>query len=431
MEGKKLIKSGTVLSLDPQVGNTVGCDVLVEGSKIVAVARDITEPGAEVIDATGMIVAPGFVDTHRHMWKGILRNAGTQFLSNGRDFGEKHQSKLASAFRPEDIFASTLSSAAGAIDAGITTVLNHSHAGSKEHIAADLQALVESGIRSVFAFSPAPKAVQSSDDLKDLLDSSQELVGFALASPDPDGVSLEQLKADWGLARELNIRISVQVGMGDPKRKDQLAAAHKAKLLGPDILYAHGNTLSDKELRLIKDSGGAVSITPTAETMFGYGPPTIQRLLDAKLSPSLGVDSEVAGRGDLFSQMQAVISMQHAMAFEKKLSMRLAPGQITTRDVIEYATVNGAHALGLGDRIGTITPGKEADIVLLREHHINVMPVNDPIGAIVWAMDTSNVDTVLVGGKVLKRGGALVDFELSRLQDLAAKAQKHVLKAAG
>ncbi|MBX3049120.1 MAG: amidohydrolase family protein [Anaerolineales bacterium] len=427
MEDRKLlIKSGTVLSLDPQVGNLVGCDVLIEGSKIAAVSQDLIAPGAEVIDATGMIVMPGFIDSHRHMWKGVLRNTGSQFFAKDRS-AAKAASQLAASFRPEDVFASTLSSAAGAIDAGITTVLNHADVGgSKEHMAADLQALVDSGIRSVFAFNT--KSLKAGEQPSDQLDSNQDLISFAVASADLDTASLDQIKSDWGMARQLGIRISAQVGMA-AKDKEPLAALQKAKLLGPDVLYAHGNTLSDKELRLIKDSGGAVAISANTEMLAGYGAPTIQRFLDAKLQPSLGVDSEIANRGDLFSQMRAVIAMQHAMSFEKKLAMRLSPGHITTRDVVEYATINGARALGLEAQIGTLTPGKQADIILLQEHHINVMPVNDPIGAVAWAMDASNVDTVLVGGKILKRGGVLLNFELGRLQELAFKTQKHVLKA--
>ncbi len=425
MEDRKLlIKSGTVLSLDPQVGNLVGCDVLVEGSRIVAVSRDLVAPGAEVIDAAGMIVMPGFIDSHRHMWKGVLRNTGSQFFSKN----SKAAGQLAATFRPEDVFASTLSSAASAIDAGITTVLNHADVGgSKEHMAADLQALVDAGIRSVFAFDT--RALKAGEQPADQLDSNQDLITFAVASADLDTASLDQIKYDWGMARQLGIRISAQAGMG-AKGKEPLAQLQKAKLLGPDVLYAHGNTLSDKELRLIKDSGGSVAISANTEMLAGYGAPTIQRFLDAKLQPTLGVDSEIANRGDLFSQMRAVIAMQHAMAFEKKLAMRLAPGQITTRDVVEYATINGARALGLEAQIGTLTPGKQADIILLQEHHINVMPVNDPIGAVAWAMDASNIDTVLVAGKVLKRGGLLLNFEWGRLQELALKNQKHVLKSA-
>jgi cytosine/adenosine deaminase-related metal-dependent hydrolase len=161
----------------------------------------------------------------------------------------------------------------------------------------------------------------------------------------------------------------------------------------------------------------------------GYGAPTVQRLLDINVRPSLGVDSEGAVRGDLFSQMRSVISMQHAMSFEKKLAHKLHPEQITTRDVLEFATIQGARALGMDDRIGSLTPGKQADIILLRQYQINVMPVNDPIGAVVWAMDTSNVDTVFVAGKILKRGGQLINVDLPRLRAQTSEAREHVLGA--
>jgi cytosine/adenosine deaminase-related metal-dependent hydrolase len=141
------------------------------------------------------------------------------------------------------------------------------------------------------------------------------------------------------------------------------------------------------------------------------------------------VDSEGASRGDHFTQMRAAISMQHAMSFEKKLAHRLSPDQITTRHVLEFATSAGAKALGMEERIGTLTPGKQADILLLSQYQINVMPVNDPIGAVVWAMDTSNVDTVIIAGKTVKSNGELLNTDLADLRKITAEARDHIFAA--
>ncbi len=434
MTERTLLKGGAVLTLDAAIGNFAQADVLIEGDKILEVGRNLTDKEAKEVDVSHMVVMPGFIDTHRHMWQGLLRNAGTTYLSQNPAYRNDSNEKMASRFRPADVYASTLSSALGAIDAGITTVLNYSNIGlSEEHMKADLEATRQAGLRSVFAIAPASEGV---DDarlaafrafVEANFASRSDLVTPALASHGPEYEALDYLKREWALAREMKLRITTQVGMGGNGRKEGFSQAAKAGLLKDDVLYAHCNTLTDGELNQIKTSDGEVSIAPSAEMMLGYGQPTVQRMLDIKIQPSLGVDSEGASRGDLFNQMRAAISMQHAMSFEKKLARRFFPAQITTRDVIEFATVAGARALGLLDSIGTLSPGKQADIVMLTQYHINVMPINDPIGAVVWAMDTSNVDTVMVAGKTLKRDGQLVDADLAELRKLTAEASKYVL----
>jgi 5-methylthioadenosine/S-adenosylhomocysteine deaminase len=436
MTERTLLKGGAVLTLDPAIGNFSQADVLIEGDKILDVGRNLTDNEAKLVDVSHMVVMPGFIDTHRHMWQGLLRNAGTAYLSKNPGYENGSTEKMATRFRPADVYASTLSSALGALDAGITTVLNYSDIGlTEEHTKADLDAIRKAGLRSVFAVAPA---IKGDDDARlaafrgfvEANFASRDLVTPALASRGPEYESLDYLKREWALARELKLRITTQVGMGENGRKEGFSQAAKAALLKSDVLYAHCNTLTDGDLHQIKTSDGEVSIAPSAEMMLGYGQPTVQRMLDAKIQPSLGVDSEGASRGDLFNQMRAAISMQHAMSFEKKLARRFFPAQITTRDVIEFATVAGARALGMLETIGTLSPGKQADIVLLSQYHINVMPINDPIGAVVWAMDTSNVDTVMVAGKILKRDGQLVDADLAELRNLTAEASKHVLGAA-
>lgn len=434
MTERTLLKGGAVLTLDPAIGNFAEADVLIEGDKILDVGRNLTDKESKEVDVSHMVVMPGFVDTHRHMWQGLLRNAGTAYLSRNPAYQNDSNEKMATRYRPEDVYAATLSSALGAIDAGITTVLNYSNIGlSDEHSKADLDAIRQAGLRSVFAVAPSAGGADEArlSSFRAFVEanfpSRDELVTPALASRGPEYETLDYLKREWALAREMRMRITTQVGMGGNGRKDSFSQAAKAGLLKGDVLYAHCNTLTDGELNQIKASDGEVSIAPSAEMMLGYGQPTIQRMLDIKIQPSLGVDSEGASRGDLFNQMRAAISMQHAMSFEKKLARRFFPAQITTRDVLEFATVAGARALGMLESIGTLAAGKQADIVLLRQDQINVMPINDPIGAVVWAMDTSNVDTVMVAGKTLKRDGQLVNADLAELRKLTAEASRHVL----
>ncbi len=425
MENRKLIKSATVLSMDARIGNQHNYDVLIEGDKIVEVARSISESGAELIDGSGMIAMPGFIDAHHHMWMGVLRNLGADFLISKQVLDGKQQAALAANFRPEDVYASTLSSAINAIESGITTVLDHANLPTAEHLAANAKALAESGLRSVLA-APTSLGEAGLQALQASLPAGR--ITLALASSDPQDVNTQQLQEEWALARKLGLRISAQVGMGTSPTQDQLAELNKAKLLGADILFAHGNTLTDRDLSTIKSAGSSVVMTPAAEMMQGYGAPTVQRFLDAGFGPALGVDTEIANRGDMFTQMRSANSMQHAMRFDKKLAGNLfADRMLTTRDVIQFVSAYGAEALGMQASIGTLAPGKQADVILLRQNQINVMPVNDPVGAVAWAMDNSNIDSVLVGGTFLKREGKLLNHELSQMQAQVNQARQHVL----
>jgi cytosine/adenosine deaminase-related metal-dependent hydrolase len=206
----------------------------------------------------------------------------------------------------------------------------------------------------------------------------------------------------------------------------------RAGLLKDDTTYIHCTSLNDDEVRMIVDTGGTVSLAATAEMIMGHGMPPVQQFLSRGLRPSLSVDTETNGPNDMFTQMRAVISLQHALIFDRKLAgKRNLPSFMSSRDVIECATLEGARANGLAHKTGTLTPGKEADVILLRADRPNILPVNDPVGAVVWGMDTSNVDSVFVAGKALKRDGRLLHVDLDALRAKACEARDHVLANAG
>lgn len=255
---------------------------------------------------------------------------------------------------------------------------------------------------------------------------------MAYAPFGPEFSPLEQVEADWELAREVDARISVHVGVGTFGRHGKVAEAGRAGLLGPDTTYIHCSTLSDEEVQMIADTGGTVSLASPVEMEMGHGMPPIQRFLDRGVRPSLSVDVETNVPGDMFTQMRSVMSLQRCMAYEQVLAEEEdAPECITTRDVIEYATIEGARANGLESKVGTLTPGKEADIIMLRTDRINVMPVNDPIGAVVWGMDTGNVDSVFIAGKAMKRDGELLNVDLDRIQQLVTASRDYVVEESG
>jgi cytosine/adenosine deaminase-related metal-dependent hydrolase len=438
---RTLLKNGCVLSLDKKVGNFRQADVLIEGSKIAAVGPNLSAADAEVIDASDTIVMPGFVDTHRHMWEGILRNIGVDVpLEGDISYLAFILNVLAPVYRPEDAYAGNLVTALGAIDAGITTILDWSHIqATREHADAVIRALQESGARAVFAYGypwwkyPDPGQDDWIRDVaKQYFSSKDQLLTFAIAPAGPEFTPFEMAKSQWELAREVGARITVHVGVGTAGQHDKLGEMGRAGLLKDDTTYIHCTSLNDEEIQMICDTGGTVSLAVPVEMMMGHGMVPTQRFLDRGLRPSLSVDVETNVPNDMFTQMRSLISLQHALIFDQKFQGKQNLSSfLTSRDVLEFATIEGARANGLEDKVGSLTPGKQADIVMLRTDRVNVMPVNDPIGAVVWGMDTGNVDSVFVAGKALKRNGQLLNVDLNRIRKLATEARDYVVSKSG
>ncbi|HSL25019.1 MAG TPA: amidohydrolase family protein, partial [Acidimicrobiia bacterium] len=205
----------------------------------------------------------------------------------------------------------------------------------------------------------------------------------------------------------------------------------EGNLLGADVMLIHCTNLGDADFDAISAKGASVSLTPSTEMAGGLGSPPMQKLIDRGLRPGLGVDTERMAPGDMFAQMRAVISLQHATLFDLKLAGKAGiPQLLNTREVIRYATTDGARVVGLGEVTGSLEPGKQADILVLRTDRPNIYPINDPIGAVVWGMDTSNVDWVFVGGRPLKRDGVL-QGDIARARELARAAHRRVAGGAG
>jgi cytosine/adenosine deaminase-related metal-dependent hydrolase len=438
---RTLLKNGCVLTLDANVGNFTKADVLIEGTKIAEVGPNLAAADAEVIDASNTIVMPGFIDTHRHLWEGILRNIGVDVPLEGEiSYLAFVLNTLAPAYRPDDVYIGNLVSTLGMIDAGITTVLDWSHIqATPEHTDAAIKALQESGMRAVFAYGPvwyeAPKPEHPDwfrRAAKQYFSSKDQLLTLGLAAFGPEFNSVEGNTADWNLAREVDARITVHVGVGTFGKHGKVAEVGKTGLYGPDTTFIHCTTLNDEEIQMIVDSGATISLACPVEMMMGHGTPPTQRFLDRGLRPSLSVDVETNVPGDFFTQMRGAISLQRVMIYEQMLQGKEnLPPVLTAREVLEFATIEGARANGLDHKVGTLTPGKEADIIMLRTDRVNVFPINDPIGAVVWGMDTGNVDSVFVAGKALKRNGQLIGVDLNRVRKMAYDSRDYVVEKSG
>jgi cytosine/adenosine deaminase-related metal-dependent hydrolase len=432
-----LIKGGTVLSVDRSVGDFEQADVLVEGSRIAAVRPGISAPDAQVIDASNTIVMPGFVDTHRHMWQGILRN----ILPDGSlaDYIAVVQKMIGQAYTPDDVYAGNLSSALGCIEAGVTTVLDWSHIhNSPEHTDAAIKGLQDSGVRAAFAYGTpqsasgnwmeAPRHKYPEDIArlrKQYFSSDDQLLTLFLASP---GGAPDVILRTWKAARDVGAPITIHVGVGEFGRNALLERIHAIEPLRADTTYVHCCTLNDREWKLIRDSGGTISIAGYVETLMGHGHPPVQKAIDFGIRPSLSVDVETSVPNDFFTQMRTALSLQKNDVWARRLAGdKNAPRFLTAREVLEFATIEGARANGLQRKVGSLTPGKEADILLLRTDRLNVMPMNNAVGAVVTSMGPQNVDTVLIAGRVKKRNGQLVGVDMARVTRLLDEARERAL----
>lgn len=400
-----IIRGGTAVDTDPVAARVA--DVLVEDGRIAAVGPDLATPaGAEVLDATGMLVLPGFVDTHRHTWQAGIRAVGPDI--SFATYLDLVLGTIAPRYRPEDVYAGTLAGALECLDAGITTVVDWSHIQhTPDRTAAGLDALRAAGIRAVFGYCVRHPEVAAA---REVLAATGGLVTMAMAPYGPEIVSEEAALREWRVARELDLPVTVHMGgHGADSAARGLDFLQRNGLLGPRTSYAHGNSYSDDALRRIADSGGAISVSPIVEVELGLGAPITGRAVAAGVPTGLGADTVVSGPGDMFSLMRAAYALARL------------DSDFTTRDALRAATVDGARTAGLDD-VGTLRVGNHADLVLLRTDLPGVAPANDPVGAIVLSMDTSAVDTVMVGGRVVKRHGRLDRDVPAVLATLAASA---------
>lgn len=389
-------------------------------NRIVEVAERIDAPDAEVIDATDRIVMPGFVDTHRHTWQTAFRGIGADWTFP--QWAVAMHGTLKPHYTPEDVYVGTLLGRLESLHSGVTTMLDWFHCASgPDHADAAVSGLRACAGRSVFCHGAGWGTTDSVDtEIRRVRSavSDDGLVTMAWGLRGADGTSLETTAAELKLAEELGLRTSVHVASDGIQRP--MADLRDAGLLRDTTTFVHANGVSDDELRMLADAGSSVSISPDVELRMGFGWPMTGRMMAAGLRPTLSIDDVPSVGGDMFATMRTAFVVQRGL-----------DGSLNSRDLLEFATLDGAQALGLATRTGSLTPGKDADVILLRTDDLTVLPVTDPAGTVVASGHPGLVDTVLVAGKVVKRAGALVDVDLPELKARLVASRDRVAAAAG
>ncbi len=458
-----VIRGGAVMSMDPKVGDFAQADVLIEGKKILQVGPQLHAGEAAEIDARGRIVMPGFIDTHHHQFEtalrsflanGILINDGSGSPSANPTYYEYILLKFAPVYLPEDVYISELFGGLAQLDDGVTTVhdvsqIHHSPANSD----AAIQALFDTGRRAAFGYFESAGGVAGNQYPQDAVrikkqwfSSSDQLVTMIMGGE----VYLPGYEKAWKIGRQLDLQIAAHILSPFSIRPtlDLLAqgkAGDSGTLgLGPDNLFIHMTGMADTAWQKVKDVGAQVSIAFPIEMNMRHGIPPILKLQSLGMEPSLSSDVEVTMTPDFFTQMRVCMNMQRMVVNQMVLEQGnfYPPNQwpkpaadkpqlLNVRDVLRFATINGAKHLRLDGKTGSLTPGKEADIIILNATAINVAPLNNVPGAVVSLMDRTNVETVIVAGKVRKWKGQLVDVDLPHLRRQLEASRDHLFTAAG
>lgn len=431
-----LIRGGSIFTADESADVPVRSDLLIVDGIITRVGPGIDAPGAEVIDARGKVVLPGLIDTHRHLWQSALRHVATDWTIGDYVAGMIH--RLGPHFTPADVYIANLAGSIDALNAGTTTVMDWSHiVHSPHHADAAVDALVDSGVRAVYGYGvgsmPAPEWYP--DDLRRVSGTAtfaraDGRLSLMLASWGPEFADLDSTVRDLELARELGIRTSIHIGVGMLGAARSVAALDARGLLGNDLVFVHANTATDDELARIAATGGAVSVSARVEMQMGHGYPATGRLREAGLQPSLSVDVVSGIPGTMFDEMRAVLDAERARQNLAALDRGewTAKLDLTAREVVEMATIGGARALGVDARTGSLTVGKEADIVVL-DADVPPSATLDELAALIVAADARDVTQVLVQGERVKRDGTIVRYNTTSIGNELRLSRARLLAA--
>jgi len=428
------VRNAYVVTVDPKLGDIPRGDVHVRSGAIVAVGPDLTAPGAEEIDGSNRIALPGFVETHFHLWGSFARG----IVADGDFDYFPVMSRLGPVMTPEDAYHSARLGIAEAINSGLTTIHDWSHnIINGAYADADLRALRDTGIRARFSYGYSRNLQQRPKETADFADiarvkrewfgpSGDGLTTMGFASRGAGDTPPEVYRKEWEYARSLGLPITQHAGrsLGEIKRFRRIEMLYKDKLLGPDVQLIHTYSASAEERNMIAETNTHVSIAPYTASRLASGLPYLGDLLQRGVQCSLSVDTTtVGGNADMFAIMRLMLQLNHLR------SMNVL--EVQPRRILQLATLDGAKDLGIADRVGSLTPGKRADLVLVRTNELNVAPFGNPMLLLVQQAYPANVDTVVIDGRILKHKGELVAIDAEEVIRKAAESFTAARKRAG
>ncbi|QJY49736.1 amidohydrolase family protein [Pseudonocardia broussonetiae] len=434
-----VLRGGTVLTVDAGRSVLPDHDVLVVDGVIAAVGPALDVPdGTEEIDATGGVVMPGMIDTHRHMWQTAMRGYGADWTLT--QYFVWYYLEWGKVFRPEDVHAGNLLGAWEALDAGVTTTVDWSHGlQTVAHADAAADALESVPGRFVLAYGniqDAPANWTAAPEFRDFVSrrvTGNDRLGFQLAF-DVTGDPAFPEKPAFEVARELGVPVTTHAGVWGATNDDGIKLMHDHGFMTPETVYVHAATLSADSYHRIAATGGSVSVSTESEQSAGQGYPPTWALRSHGIPVSLSMDTSVWWSGDLFSAMRTTLgadrSREHMEAHASGDTVTHA--SLRADQVVEWATRGGAAALGRESELGSIEVGKKADVVLLRNDHSPVsFPLLNPHGHVAFQAQRGDVHTVLVGGRVVKRDGRLVDVDLAAVRRTVDATVEHLRSTMG
>ena len=443
-----LIQDATLITMDPVLGDLRPGSILIEDERVRAVADRIETVDAEIIDGRPFIVIPGLVNAHMHTWQTGLRAVSSNWTL--LEYFRWMHAGLATRFLPEDIRIANLAGALNQMNCGTTTLVDWCHNNpTPQHTDAAIEGLRESGIRAAFFHgSPKPDPKPGERHFSEVphprgeverlrrgpFASRDQLVTLGLAILGPHYSTLEVSLHDFRLAREMGLIASMHQGGGPPKTPEGWDVLEREDLIGDFVNVVHGNDLSDDRLARFVDSGVTFSVTPENEMAQGHGHPIVGRLRKLGAAPSLGIDLESVVSGDMLTAARMALAHQRSL---DNAAHRAATGTIPetstipARDALAWITIEGARMLRLEDQIGSIAPGKQADLVLIRADALNVWPVHDPVATVVLQANLANIDSVMVRGAWRKRDGKLLFASLDRVKHELLLSGSRILAEVG
>jgi cytosine/adenosine deaminase-related metal-dependent hydrolase len=450
-----LIKNACIVTMDPKVADVDEGDILIDGERVAAVGKNLSAPNAEVVDGRGRIAMPGLVNAHIHTWEYQLRGIGSDWVGN-RDYHANMHKKLALHYQARDVYIGNLLGALNQIRNGTTTIMDWCHIlRDAEMTDAAVDALEESGIRAVFGRGtvkppekpgevPFFKKPFPRDEVarlrKGRLASDDRLVTMAMAILGPDWGEYDVAEHDIRLAREFGLINSAHTYGRKGKRvvEDGYPRLAKAGLLGPDHNIAHGNCFDEEELKIVLDAGCTITATCLTEALNYEQPAMLGRIQKFGAAPSLGTDCDPYFNSSMLWVTRHAFQEQRAMDNRSLREVGKWPASThhatRTRDALEWATLGGAKALKLDHKVGSLAPGKQADIVMIETRGMNIFPAlpgGDPVHAILMYAETADIESVMIAGKFVKRAGKLLfpEDKLQKLQQELLESRQRMMKA--